>query len=138
MTTRRSKRSPPVDRLLDESVAPRCQIFRQEGEYWTIVYAGTLFRLRDGKGLQYLAQLLSRPDERIHCGDLWSSAAKHTSTAEASVERTRVAVTKRIKASVAKIAALHPGLADHLSTRIRTGYFCVYACDPRGPISWTV
>ena len=116
----------------------RGHIFRREGEYWTIAYEETLFRLRDGKGLRYLAYLLSHPDERIHCADLWSAANGNADIAAASAERSRVAVTKRIKASVAKIATLHPALASHLSTRIKTGYFCVYVCDPRGAISWTL
>ena len=137
MSSRRSGRPRQDDRLLAESTGtPRGQLFRREGEYWTIVYEGTLFRLRNGRGLQYLACLLSRPDERIHCSDLWSSAGRAPSAAAASAERTRVAVTKRIKASVTKIAALHPGLAKHLNARIRTGYFCVYACDPREGVPW--
>ncbi len=126
------------DRISTTSTVPfRDSIFRHEGEYWTVVYEETLFRLRDGKGLRYLAYLLSHPDERIYCGDLWSAAGTHTAEATPSSERRRVAVTKRIKASIGKIATLHPGLAHHLSTRIKTGYFCIYVCDPRGPISWT-
>jgi hypothetical protein len=137
MTTRRAKRSAAAHRLLAESAGgPRGHIFRQEGEYWTIVYEGTLFRLRDGKGLQYLAYLLRHPDERIHCGDLWSTTGKRPTEA-VSAERTRVAVTKRIKASVTKIATLHPALAHHLSGRIKTGYFCVYVCDSGEGLPWT-
>src|SRR5262249_2039658 len=32
--------------------------FRREGEYWTIAYEGKQLRLRDAKGLQYIADLL--------------------------------------------------------------------------------
>jgi tetratricopeptide (TPR) repeat protein len=35
--------------------------FRREGEYWTIAYGPDSFRLRDSKGLQYLARLLAEP-----------------------------------------------------------------------------
>jgi hypothetical protein len=114
------------------------QVFRREGEYWTVIYEGTIFRIRDGKGLRYLGHLLSHPDQRIHCGELWSAAARQESQRAASHERTRVAVTKRIKASIAKIATLHSGLAEHLTARIRTGYFCVYFCEPYGAVSWTI
>jgi tetratricopeptide (TPR) repeat protein len=45
-------------------------IFRNEGEFWTIAYRGTVIRLKDAKGLRYLAYLLAHPDERIHVFDL--------------------------------------------------------------------
>ena len=35
--------------------------FRQEGEYWTVVFEGSVVRLRDAKGLRYLARLLAHP-----------------------------------------------------------------------------
>ncbi len=125
-------------RISTASTAPfRNSIFRHEGEYWTIVYEETLFRIRDSKGLRYLAYLLSHPDKRIHCTDLCSAVGGHAA-AGPSTERNRVAVTKRIKASVAKIATLHPGLAHHLSATIKTGHFCVYVCNPGGSISWTL
>lgn len=103
-----------------------------------MIYEGAIFRIKDGKGLRYLAQLLSHPDERIHCRELWSAAGGHAGEAASTAERTRVAVTKRIKASVAKIDTLHSDLAKHLTARIKTGYFCVYVCEPYGPTSWTV
>jgi tetratricopeptide (TPR) repeat protein len=36
-------------------------VFRREGEYWTIAFGDDSFRLRDAKGLRYLARLLERP-----------------------------------------------------------------------------
>jgi len=45
-------------------------IFRPEGEFWTIAHNGATVRLRDAKGLRYLAYLLARPGERIHVYDL--------------------------------------------------------------------
>src|SRR5262249_25141376 len=42
---------------------------RLEGEIWTVTGAGTV-RLKDRKGLQYLATLLERPDVEIHAIDL--------------------------------------------------------------------
>jgi hypothetical protein len=44
--------------------------FRKEGEFWTISYVGTTFRLKDAKGLHYIAYLLARPGNRIHVFDL--------------------------------------------------------------------
>jgi tetratricopeptide (TPR) repeat protein len=45
-------------------------VFRREGEYWSIVYEGDAFRLRDSKGLQYLARLLAAPGEEFHALEL--------------------------------------------------------------------
>lgn len=38
-------------------------VFRREGEYWTLAYQGTVCRLKDVKGLHYLAFLLGHPGE---------------------------------------------------------------------------
>jgi len=114
----------------------RSAVCRQEGEYWTIIYEGALFRLRDAKGLRYLAHLLRHPGERVQCDVLAAAATGGTRAGVASRERTRVAVTKRIKAALAKIATLHPALAQHLTNRIRTGYVCVYVGDADRQVSW--
>lgn len=45
-------------------------VFRREGEFWTIVYAGRVLRLRDSRGLRHIAQLLGRPGEDLHVFDL--------------------------------------------------------------------
>ena len=36
-------------------------LFRREGDFWTVAYAGSTCRLRDVKGLRYLALLLATP-----------------------------------------------------------------------------
>jgi len=45
-------------------------IFRNEGEYWTVGYGGKSFRIKDTKGLGYLAHLLRRPGVEFHVLDL--------------------------------------------------------------------
>lgn len=40
-------------------------LFRREGEYWTVAYDGSVVRLRDVKGLRHLAQLLAHPDREF-------------------------------------------------------------------------
>lgn len=45
-------------------------VFRKEGDYWTVVYEGSLVRLRDSKGLRYLARLLADPGREFHVIDL--------------------------------------------------------------------
>jgi len=45
-------------------------VFRQEGEYWTLAYRGKTARLRDTKGLSYIARLLEQPGRDLHVRDL--------------------------------------------------------------------
>jgi pimeloyl-ACP methyl ester carboxylesterase len=41
-------------------------VFRREGEFWTIACSGEVFRLRDVRGLAYIAYLLGHPREEVH------------------------------------------------------------------------
>ena len=52
------------------TLSPDQAIFRREGEYWTLGYAGAIFRLKDRQGLAYLAQLLRAPGRDFHALDL--------------------------------------------------------------------
>jgi tetratricopeptide (TPR) repeat protein len=45
-------------------------VFRREGDYWTVAYAGQTAHLRDVKGLRYLACLLRRPGREVHVLEL--------------------------------------------------------------------
>jgi tetratricopeptide (TPR) repeat protein len=44
--------------------------FRREAEYWSIVYEGQSFRLKDSKGLAYIAHLLRHPAKEFHVIEL--------------------------------------------------------------------
>jgi tetratricopeptide (TPR) repeat protein len=48
----------------------QAEILRRDGDYWTVCYEGAVFRLRDTKGLHYLAHLLRHPREEFHVADL--------------------------------------------------------------------
>lgn len=48
----------------------RKAIFRREGEYWSIGLDGPSARVRDAKGMRYLAVLLARPGAEMHVLDL--------------------------------------------------------------------
>ena len=54
-------------------------VCRREGEYWSIAFAGQAFRLKDVKGLHYLAYLLRNPGREFHVLDL--AAAGHEARA---------------------------------------------------------
>jgi len=47
-------------------------IFRKEGDYWTLSMSGTEFRIRDVKGLHYIAYLLRNPEQELAVQDLVS------------------------------------------------------------------
>ena len=49
---------------------PSMATFRRDGEYWSIAFDGRSFRLRDSKGLRYLARLLADPGTEVHVFDL--------------------------------------------------------------------
>jgi CheY-like chemotaxis protein len=46
------------------------RVFRREGEYWTLAFAGESFRLRDSKGLRYIAHMLRHPERAVQALDL--------------------------------------------------------------------
>jgi hypothetical protein len=53
-----------------------------------------------------------------------------------AAERARSTVSQRLRAALQRIAVQHPGLADHLVARVRTGTFCAYQPDPERPVVW--
>lgn len=59
-------------------------LFVREGEYWTLAYQGRLARLKDAKGLRYLAYLLERPGREVHALDLVGIVAGHAIPVEAA------------------------------------------------------
>jgi tetratricopeptide (TPR) repeat protein len=50
-------------------------LFRREGDIWTITYEGQTLRLRDFKGLSYIARLLEHPGEEFHAASLVTGVA---------------------------------------------------------------
>ena len=64
--------------------------FRREGDYWSIVFEERTVRVRDLKGMRYLARLLAHPGREFHVLDL--VAAEH---GVAPVERGQTAGPSR-------------------------------------------
>lgn len=50
-------------------------VFEREGDYWTIVFQGKSFRLKDTKGLRYLGELLQNPGREFHVLELIGTEA---------------------------------------------------------------
>src|SRR4051794_25978530 len=67
--------APPED-AVDSRDAPArrpvegADVFRREGDYWSVVFEGRTVRLRDLKGMHYLARLLAHPGREFHVLDL--------------------------------------------------------------------
>jgi hypothetical protein len=64
-------RTTHVDRhdAPDEQAAT-FNIFRREGDYWTVAFDGRTVHVRDLKGVRYLARLLADPGREFHVIDL--------------------------------------------------------------------
>jgi tetratricopeptide (TPR) repeat protein len=66
----------PIPSAADPAPAPDADprhsmnAFRREGEYWFIGFGDDTFRLKDSRGLRYLAVLLERPGQEMHALEL--------------------------------------------------------------------
>jgi len=59
---------PPRARSAADSI-------RREGDYWTVVFDGRTVRVRDTKGMRFLARLLAEPGRELHVLDLAGAQA---------------------------------------------------------------
>jgi hypothetical protein len=55
-------------------------------------------------------------------------------TSHDNLDKTRSAITWRIRNAIQKIEKVHPILGKHLAAAVKTGIFCSYA--PEKPIKW--
>src|SRR5829696_5205308 len=53
-----------------DDAADHRNVFRREGDYWTVTFDGRTVRVRDLKGVRYLARLLAEPGREFHVLDL--------------------------------------------------------------------
>jgi tetratricopeptide (TPR) repeat protein len=80
--SQKSKIAPPQAPSLEFSTPspqhPIPNTFRQDGEYWTVSYAGTVSRLRPTKGFPHLVCLLREPGREFHVLDLLAMTDRET------------------------------------------------------------
>src|ERR1700677_2730808 len=84
-------RSPPRGSALSHNpganirtaATPKKGIFTRDGEYWTVGHDGKSFRLKDSKGLGYVAHLIRHPSTEFHVLDLAGGIAGQHDDAEA-------------------------------------------------------
>ena len=65
--------APPVhvdNDAPDEQSARRFDVFRRDGDYWSVTFDGHTIHVRDLKGMRYLARLLADPGREHHVLDL--------------------------------------------------------------------
>jgi len=78
--------SPPAREVRASSTAEEHR-FCREGDYWSVVFDGRTTRLRDAKGLRYLARLLTQPGREIHAIDLVIEDERAASPHDGDVDR---------------------------------------------------
>ncbi len=61
----------------DEQPTGSAGVFRREGDYWSVTFEGRTVRVRDLKGLRYLARLLAEPGREYHVLDLVAAETGH-------------------------------------------------------------
>jgi hypothetical protein len=117
-------------------------LFVREGEYWTIVFAGTVRRFRHSRGLEHLARLLSAPGTPIPASELAGGVSDpdrlQLNLSPTTTERARSAVTKAIKAAIRRLGTYDAALGFHLGATVKTGCVCVYTPEPGRRIRWVV
>ena len=81
-TLDRIEAAPHVDSVVDvddngpdERITQGLNSFCREGDYWSVVFAGATVRMRDLKGMRYLARLLADPGREFHVLDLVAAEA---------------------------------------------------------------
>jgi tetratricopeptide (TPR) repeat protein len=70
--------------------APRTEarnVFRRDGDYWTLVFGGSTVHVRDLKGLRYLARLLGEPSRELHVLDLVAAETNGVALADGAAAR---------------------------------------------------
>ena len=65
---------PPAEATVGPSLPAT---FRQEGDYWTVALDGEPARIRDSRGMNYIARLLGQPGREFHAIDLARGGTRH-------------------------------------------------------------
>ena len=139
-------------------------VFRRDGDVWTVAFNGRTVPLRDAKGLRDLAVLLAAPGREVAVTELAEADAHHDIERSArlaaerdaligelaratglggrrrrlgdATERARSTVTARIRDAIGRIERAHPELGRHLRASIVTGARCAYR--PAETVRWNI
>jgi hypothetical protein len=177
-------RPPALDHAVDSALTLVC-----EGETWLVKVGAASVRLKDSRGIRYVARLVAEPGREIHALDLaaaggesdggdagepldaaalatykrrlaeldeeareaeeWNDGVRRarirseieflsTELSRATglggrnrrvgsaAERARVAVTRRVREVIRRVAEQAPDLGRHLEATLKTGTYCAY------------
>lgn len=129
-----------TDQALGRGSGGETAVIHQQGDHWTLVYGGSVSRLRDTRGLRLLRYLLMRPGEEISALRLELLTVPEAAPARIgplAVERARINVTRSLRGVLDRIRPAQRDLYLHLRATLRTGGNCRYAPDMSVPIRWT-
>lgn len=201
-----------LQRLVPASPTRRTTVaeLRRDGRWWSASWGGTSVRLKDNKGMRYLAELVGAPGTERHALDLVdivegvggddqpgrrtlgdagavldgqarrayrhriealrgdiddAVAGERLEVAEAlqdeldqlvvqlaqafglggrdrmaasAAERSRLNVTRALRAALARLGEAVPGAGAALDRRVRTGLYCAYEPADDDPVRWIV
>ncbi len=106
---------------------------------WAARLAGLRDQQREAEQANDLGRARRAADEIARLGRQVAEAIGLGSAgrdAAGPAEQARLVVTKRIRATLRRVAAAHPALAYHLETTVRTGTFCGYFPPPGRRVVW--
>jgi tetratricopeptide (TPR) repeat protein len=86
--------SLPAEGTGQQKQAQNEGVFQREGDIWTITYEGQTLRLRDFKGLSYIACLLQHPGEEFHAASLATGVDSANSSEDSEARSELGAMTR--------------------------------------------
>jgi tetratricopeptide (TPR) repeat protein len=82
-------RASQLEQMLPTHEDASPNIFRRDGEYWTLTFAGRTIRLKDAKGLRDIAALIARQGRETHVADLVADGEPDAAVGRPGAHRTR-------------------------------------------------
>ena len=79
----------------DAQPAASLNVFRREGDYWTVTFEAQTVHVRDLKGMRYLARLLADPGREFHVLDLVAAETGSGAPVDSSRSRPAAALGPR-------------------------------------------
>ena len=89
------------------SAVEQANLFRRDGEYWTVGYRGLVVTLRDTKGLRDLGRLLAEPGRELHVLDLMAAGTAAPSIPPSRAAEAGLAIQGRGEPVIDQAARAH-------------------------------
>jgi len=71
-------------------------LLRKDGDFWTVGYGATVSRIKDVKGMSFLARLLQQPHQAIHVLDLSRDEPTLSQSTEEDADETPAGITHEL------------------------------------------